>query len=58
MVQECHTYTTQDRIRVRDVKGHKVLRTKKVKNAHTVIKVCLVMVAAMYGITFAITDLY
>ena len=26
---ECHTYTTQDRIR--GIKGHKVLRTKKVK---------------------------
>ena len=25
----CHTYTTQDRIR--GIKGHKVLRTKKVK---------------------------
>ncbi len=28
-VPECHTYETQDRIR--GIKGHKVLRTKKVK---------------------------
>ena len=29
---ECHTYETQDRIR--GIKGHKVLRTKKVKNPY------------------------
>ena len=29
----CHTYKTQDRIR--GVKGHKVLRTKKVKNPYS-----------------------